>query len=1051
MKMLFFIYFIIVWTSLLKGTNSNHVYYVIPTTGNQTCPTGQVCHNISYYTYQFVFPSNMTFIFLEGRHELTDDLHISGLDNIVLKGESLKHQLPASVIITCPGSNNINISFVDVLQIYGLTIHDCSELRLVKMYSLSLSKLRLVSTSMKIETGFNDTNISITNSLFVDFYKTNMWIKISGQFSFINYGFKENINISHCNFVDLYFVKIYFTTVSMSNNIVKSVNLFGIHAKVIKIFFSIFDNLDCNTCEGLSLGTTNLGVIFIYHSIIQNTAKFSDESTGALNVYCEPGIIHHSIIILLNVLITNNTVTGIDISGSCDILFFNTTISNNYSPHNGGGMFITDGSIGGSSVYFINNKAKGLGGAIYFSNELNNNCQTIKNTLHLSFVNNLAELGGNNVYGGDFTMHSGNSKFSDIVDCHLSGCKRFQKSFPTPYSSYVTSDPLGVCICNGSVDCSIRSLYKQIYPGQLITLSLVIVGECGGISPGKLLAKSNGVDVVLLGGSLETEKTCKVFSYQLKQSYNAAVCNKGNVEILFENRGQMEALPESSFVINITFLPCPVGFELTKSKLCECNDVIKGIGHGNAQCNISLMPHPISRSGNNWLYYNHQHNCTVAYEHCPFDYCIRSTVSLNLNESDLQCTYNRSGTLCGQCQSGLSLMLGSNQCGHCSNYYLFLLPLFIIAGIGLIFMLLTLNLTVSVGTINGLLFYANILKLNEPVLFPNISIPVLTQFVSWLNLDFGFNVCFFNGLNGYWKTWLQFTFSLTLIVFIIVCCRYSGRLSRLFGKNVVSVLSTLILMAHSKLLLTIRNALMISPIKCNNFYWNVWSVDGNIEYLSGKHIPLFVISLLFLLTGLIYTVVIFCSQWLQQYSGKYCSSRFDPYVRLKPFIDSYTGPYKDKYRFWTGLLLIVRLIVTAVFAYTTGSFPQVNNYITMFVCVILLSFLRGKYRDKKNTILEFFFVFNLFITSLLNAVSDHIGFNIKVYINGVSIGLSLAVFIGTVINRVFILVRKKYKSKNNLQPVILQEPSFNDDDLYSPAHVVSRREPLIFDFDKVID
>ena len=85
-----------------------------------------------------------------------------------------------------------------------------------------------------------------------------------------------------------------------------------------------------------------------------------------------------------------------------------------------------------------------------------------------------------------------------------------------------------------------------------------------------------------------------------------------------------------------------------------------------------------------------------------FDYCIISIVSLNLNESDLQCTYNRSGILCGQCQSGFSLMLGSNQCGHCSNYYLFLLLLFIIAGIGLIFILLTLNLTVSVGTINGL-------------------------------------------------------------------------------------------------------------------------------------------------------------------------------------------------------------------------------------------------------------------------------------------------------------------------------------------------------------
>ena len=260
-------------------------------------------------------------------------------------------------------------------------------------------------------------------------------------------------------------------------------------------------------------------------------------------------------------------------------------------------------------------------------------------------------------------------------------------------------------------------------------------------------------------------------------------------------------------------------------------------------------------------------------------------------------------------------------------------------------------------------------------------------------------------------------------------------------------------MAHSKLLLTIRNALMISPIKCNNLYWNVWSVDGNIEYLSGKHIPLFVISLLFLLIGLIYTVVIFCSQWIQQYGGKYCSSRFDPYVRLKPFIDSYTGPYNDKYRFWTGLLLIVRLIVTAVFAYTTGSLPQVNNYITMFVCVILLSFLRGKYRNKRNTLLECFFVFNLFITSLLNAVSDHVGFNIKVYINGVSIGLSLVVFIGIVISRVSLMI-KKYVCivQNNNQHQQYNSTDYRPllqefEEMGSPARVINRRESLIFDFE----
>ena len=173
------------------------------------------------------------------------------------------------------------------------------------------------------------------------------------------------------------------------------------------------------------------------------------------------------------------------------------------------------------------------------------------------------------------------------------------------------------------------------------------------------------------------------------------------------------------------------------------------------------------------------------------------------------------------CAEGLSLMLGSNKGRVCTNHYLAPIAAFIFAGLCLCVLLLTLNLTVSVGSINGLLFYANMVKLNRSVLFSSGQIPVLSQFIAWLNLDLGIETCFFNGLDGYWKTWLQFAFSLSLITGIIICCRYSRKLSRLCGNNAVPVLSTLILMAHSKLLITIKNALMISRIQCEHTILNV--------------------------------------------------------------------------------------------------------------------------------------------------------------------------------------------------------------------------------------
>ena len=113
---------------------------------------------------------------------------------------------------------------------------------------------------------------------------------------------------------------------------------------------------------------------------------------------------------------------------------------------------------------------------------------------------------------------------------------------------------------------------------------------------------------------------------------------------------------------------------------------------------------------------------------CLFDYCNQSNVSFDVTAPDHQCVGDRTGILCGKCHSGLSLMLGSNRCASCSNYYLLLLPVFALAGIVLVAILMFLNLTVSVGTINGLLFYANMVKLNEAFFFSSGSVPVVSQF-----------------------------------------------------------------------------------------------------------------------------------------------------------------------------------------------------------------------------------------------------------------------------------------------------------------------------------
>ena len=135
----------------------------------------------------------------------------------------------------------------------------------------------------------------------------------------------------------------------------------------------------------------------------------------------------------------------------------------------------------------------------------------------------------------------------------------------------------------------------------------------------------------------------------------------------------------------------------------------------------------------------------IIYPNCPFDYCIfNQNVSVNLNVpdgTDVQCAYCRLALLCGSYQPGLSLSLGSSQCVECPPHWPALFVTItlstIVAGILLVTAILILNMTVAVGTLNGLIFYANILSISRSVLLPLRKYNHLNfanKLVSWINI-----------------------------------------------------------------------------------------------------------------------------------------------------------------------------------------------------------------------------------------------------------------------------------------------------------------------------
>ena len=76
------------------------------------------------------------------------------------------------------------------------------------------------------------------------------------------------------------------------------------------------------------------------------------------------------------------------------------------------------------------------------------------------------------------------------------------------------------------------------------------------------------------------------------------------------------------------------------------------------------------------------------------------------------------------------------------------------------------KVTVAAGTISGLIFYANVIAVNQNILFPSGETNILTVFIAWLNLDLGIETCFIDGMDVYIWTWLQYMFPLYILLLV---------------------------------------------------------------------------------------------------------------------------------------------------------------------------------------------------------------------------------------------------------------------------------------------
>ena len=300
---------------------------------------------------------------------------------------------------------------------------------------------------------------------------------------------------------------------------------------------------------------------------------------------------------------------------------------------------------------------------------------------------------------------------------------------------------------------------------------------------------------------------------------------------------------------------------------------------------------------------------------------------------------------------------------------------FVISGVALVAFLLVFNLTVAIGTLNAVIFYANVVAASRSALFP-LGASFASVFVSFLNFDLGFDTCFFDGMDMYVKTWLQLAFPAYIIVLVALIIKLSYHYScfgRLIGKkDPVATLATLILLSYAKLLQTIITSFSSATLSYpDGSMKTIWLPDATIGYFTVKHAVLFCTAILILLLGLAYTFLLFAWQWILRLPSKHLKWIKNP--KLHTFLETYLVPYAPKHRYWTGLLLFVRVILYIISAFNPFEDPRVTLLSTAFIMSTLFLYISifsvWMYKNWYTNALEMLTYFNIIAVSVITLYS----------------------------------------------------------------------------------
>ena len=641
---------------------------------------------------------------------------------------------------------------------------------------------------------------------------------------------------------------------------------------------------------------------------------------------------------------TNNYGSVFGISNTKVILGGQLRFENN-TGKNGAAFLLTGSSRfilqDGLNATFIHNVAFTTGGAIYAYNSITSECMFTPNGSNVTmiFIDNSAAYSGNSIFSNKLYSCSTMENFGPSAAKNLLR-NLSQGTLFNSTEKQVSTVAFKQVICNGG-SSNLMNRYKSIivYPGMMLYFPMAVLDAFNQSTSSDISLNIVRYDYLNIKASRHIpSKNWYVTPSIIQLSRNN--CTMVNVTILKRTKHDIPFLNFNLLIsvsqvsvnssTNLVFKDCPIGFNFEESThKCECSHTIYEIDH-HPVCMISSDSYnPLititlaSRGISNWIgtvnngtvfgvssdcyiycQYKSDYN-TFLINHSSENVSIMIADSSNFRTKESLCSDNREGPLCSQCIPGYSVTFGSLRCAKCSNWWLLTLIVYGLAGPLLIYLLYTLNLTLTTGKLNGIIFYSQIMNVNVPTryhaaigykvadIFQSFVIGVL--FLINLKINFNVSLCFYDGMTELWKTGLGLLFPvylLSIVIGLIVISRYSVRLSNRIASSSVQVLVTVVHLSFSTLLSSLFDVFIPAYIYTNtsDVPLVVWQNDGAVEYGKGNHLILMIVTGLTvgpILTA--YLTVLLAGRPLMKIN------RIREYLR--PIYEAIHAPYKQSREF----------------------------------------------------------------------------------------------------------------------------------------------------------